>query len=85
MITVTSNNVTIKQLRLEMGLTPANGLKGIVANNTYNNLKIIKNEIISIKPFTSGMVFDSYGIHATGGTGQVILWQFHSTFRYYKR
>ncbi len=73
MITVTSNNVTIKQLRLEMGLTSASGLKGIVANNTYNNLKIIKNEIISIKPFTSGMVFDSYGIHATGGTGQVIF------------
>jgi hypothetical protein len=73
MITVTSNNVTIKQLRLEMGLTSANGLKGIVANNTYNNLKIIKNEIISIKPITTGMVFDSYGIHATGGTGQVIF------------
>jgi hypothetical protein len=73
MITVTSNNVTIKQLRLEMGLTSANGLKGIVANNTYNNLKIIKNEIISIKPFASGMVFDSYGVHATGGTGQVIF------------
>ena len=48
MITVTSNNVTIKQLRLEMGLTSTSGLKGIVANNTYNNLKIIKNEIISI-------------------------------------
>jgi len=73
MITVTSNNVTIKQLRLEMGLTSTSGLKGIVANNTYNNLKIIKNEIISIKPYTSGMVFDAYGIHANGGTGQVIF------------
>ncbi len=73
MITVTSNNVTIKQLRLEMGLTSATGLKGIVANNTYNNLKIIKNEIISIKPYVDGMVFGSYGIHASGGTSQVIV------------
>jgi hypothetical protein len=73
MITVTSNNVTIKQLRLEMGLTSTSGLKGIVANNTYNNLKIIKNEIISIKPYVDGMVFGSYGIHASGGTVQTIV------------
>ena len=73
MITVTSNNVTIKHLRLEMGLTTTSGLKGIVANNTYNNLKLIKNEIISIKPYVAGMVFGSYGIHASGGAVQTIL------------
>ncbi len=71
-IQVTADSVTIRDLRIEMGLTILNGLKGIVASGSYNGLMIINNEIYSTKNFSAGMVFGSYGILASGGTGQMV-------------
>ena len=71
-IQVTADSVTIRDLRIEMGLTILNGSKGIVASGSYNELMIINNEIISTKNFSTGMVFGSYGILASGGTGQMV-------------
>jgi hypothetical protein len=71
-IQVTADSVTIRDLRIEMGLTILNGLKGIVASGSYNGLMIINNEIYSTKNLSSGMVFGSYGILASGGTGQMV-------------
>jgi hypothetical protein len=66
-IEVMADSVTISNLRLEMGLTMADGIAGIVADGFCNGLVINQNEIISTKPITVGMVFDSYGILAFGG------------------
>jgi hypothetical protein len=71
-IEVTADSVTISNLRIEMGLTTADGIGGIVASGNYNGLVIDNNEIISTKIFSVGMVFNSYAILASGGTGQVI-------------
>jgi hypothetical protein len=71
-IEVTSDSVTISNLRIEMGLTTGDGIGGIVATGSYNGLVINNNEIISTKPFSSGMVFNSYGIQVSGGVGQVV-------------
>jgi hypothetical protein len=68
-IQVTADSVTVSYLRLEMGLSAANGLRGIVASGSYNGLNLSSNEIISTKPLGFGMVFSSYGILISGGTG----------------
>lgn len=71
-IQVSADSVVIRDLRIEMGLTILNGLKGIVASGSYNGLMIINNEIYSTKNLSSGMVFGSYGIQVAGGTGQMV-------------
>jgi hypothetical protein len=71
-IEVTADSVSISNLRIEMGLTTADGIGGIVASGNYNGLVINNNEIISTKLYSVGMVFNSYGILASGGTGQLI-------------
>lgn len=71
-IQVTADSVTIRDLRIEMGLTFINGLKGIAASGSYNGLSIINNEIYSTKNLSTGMVFGSYGIQVAGGTGQMV-------------
>lgn len=71
-IEVTADSVTISNLRIEMGLTTADGIGGIVASGNYNGLVIDNNEIISTKIFSVGMVFNSYAIQISGGTGQVV-------------
>jgi hypothetical protein len=72
---ITADSVTVSGLRIEMGLSAANGLRGIVASgNNYTGLIINNNEIISTKPLSFGIVFSSYGILISGGTGlQVTL------------
>jgi len=71
-IEVTADSVTISNLRIEMGLTTADGIGGIVASGNYDGLVIDNNEIISTKVFSVGMVFNSYAIQVSGGAGQVI-------------
>lgn len=71
-IEVTGDSVTISNLRIEMGLTMADGVGGIVASGNYDGLLIDHNEIISTKLFTVGMVFNTYGVQVSGGVGQVI-------------
>jgi hypothetical protein len=72
-IEVTADSVTISNLRIEMGLTMTDGIGGIVASGNYNGLVIDHNEIISTKLYSIGMVFNSYGILASGGAaGQSI-------------
>lgn len=68
-IRVSAENVTISGLQLEMGLSAADGLRGIVAESTYDNLTIINNRILSVKPLSTGMVFGAYAISAYGGNG----------------
>jgi len=72
-IEVTADSVHISNLRIEMGLTTADGIGGIVASGDYTGLVITNNEIISTKIFSVGMVFNSYAILASGGAvGQMI-------------
>ncbi len=44
---VNSSNVTLKNLHFKMGLTNANGLRGIVSTQNYDNLKIDNNRFES--------------------------------------
>jgi len=69
LIKVTAEQVTINGLQLELGLSAADGLRGIVAENTYDSLTISNNFILSVKPVATGMVFGAYGIVAFGGNG----------------
>ena len=71
-IQVTADSVSISNLRIEMGLSASNGLRGIVASGSYNGLKVENNQIFSKKALSLGMVFSSYGILAYGGIGQII-------------
>lgn len=71
-IEVTADSVTVSNLRIEMGLTAADGFGGIVASGNYDGLIIDNNEIISTKLFSVGMVFNSYAIQISGGNGQVV-------------
>jgi hypothetical protein len=67
-INVSAPDVTITGLRLEMGLSVVNGLRGIVALSNFDNLVIDNNEIISIKFFSTGMIFNAFGIYAQTNT-----------------
>lgn len=71
-IQVTADSVTVNGLRIEMGLTPIAGFRGIVASGNYNGLVLSNNDIISTKVYAAGLVFGSYGILASGGNGQLI-------------
>ncbi|MBL0913424.1 MAG: T9SS type A sorting domain-containing protein [Bacteroidia bacterium] len=68
-VKVTAENVTINGFRFELGLGAGGGLRGIVAENTYDSLTISNNFILSVKPISTGMVFGAYGIAAFGGNG----------------
>lgn len=69
---VSAENVSINGLQFELGLTAANGLRGIVATAGYDSLSITNNHILSVKPLSAGMVFGAYGIAIYGGNGLYI-------------
>lgn len=62
LIEVSAPHVEINGLNFTLGLTANTGLRCIVANNNYDSLKIRSNNILSTKPFSFGMVFESYAI-----------------------
>lgn len=75
-ISVNSDDVTISYLHLEMGLTPATGLRGIVANTgNFDGLIISNNTIESVNPISAtpntSMVWTAYAISLVSAAGDV--------------
>ena len=73
LITVSASNVTIDGLSLKVNQGTCT--VGIYAATGYNNLVIVNNTIESTSDFTTGMVFESYGIYLSGGGTQNITIQ----------
>ncbi|WP_343633000.1 T9SS type A sorting domain-containing protein [Fluviicola sp.] len=68
-ISVGAANVTISHLQLNMGLTAANGLRGIVGTADYDGLNVHHNQFISTKAVSTGMVFGAYAVDLTAPVG----------------
>ena len=75
-ISVNSDDVTISNIKLQMGLTGSTGLRGIVANTgNFDNLKITNNVFESVNPISgtpnTNMVWTAYAISLVSAAGDV--------------
>lgn len=71
-IYVNEHHVRLHYLELRLGLTPASGMIGVLADQRLDSLVLTHNDIFSEKLLSTGMVFDAYGICLYGEPGAKI-------------
>lgn len=71
-IEIDATEVEIKGLVFKMGLTAADGLKGITSSANYNNAVITENEFVSTKALSTGLSFGAFAISLNSVAGAAV-------------